>query len=85
MIESFKSTPDNVAKISNKDNIVSSVKSERGEIKVGEAGGLAFIAGLFVVSEGVNKNSIPEIAIGGGISLIVLLEAVITSLRENKS
>jgi len=82
MSELLKPVPEEISKLSNKDKIASAIQSERGEIKVGDAGGLAFIAGLFVVSEGVNKNSMPEIAIGGGIALTVLLEAVITSLRK---
>lgn len=64
-------------------------KSQRGEIKVGDAGGLGFLAGLFVLGDGVANHSEFQMYIGGAVVLAITFEAVATSLinslRNNKS
>jgi hypothetical protein len=82
MKENLRQTGQDFKAPSRKEAIVTALKSEKGEIRVGEAGGLAFIAGIILVSEGANRNSVPEMAIGAGISAAVLLEAIVTSFRK---
>ena len=82
MTEAFKPTPDEVTKVSNKDRIVSAIRSERGEIKVGDTGGIILLAGIYFMLNGTDRNLIPEIALGAGMAGTVLLEALVTTLRK---